>query len=171
MGTSTSVEQLGGKLVQAGLNVQKARQASFRTAESRMLPRFRDQARAAAGGDRKLSGRKGAALDAKFKVTNSADSSFLFINPVGPWGIRDNTDVGGRTSAHAIRPRRRVFLKFMGRDGTMYVKQVNHPGSSRGPYWGRARDDSFKFVQKRIPEDTIRAIEAALAGSGFSTRA
>jgi hypothetical protein len=170
VGTSNIVAQLGGKLIAAGNNVQKARQASFRTAEARMKPRFRDQARAAAGGDRRLSHhRSRAPLDARFKVTNSATSSFLFINPTGPWGIRDNTDVGGSTSAHLIRPRGR-FLKFMGRDGTIYVKSVNHPGSRRGAYWASAREDSFRFVQKRIPEDTIRAIEAALSGSGFSSR-
>lgn len=169
MGTSTTVEQLGGKLVAAGNNVKEARKASFRTAQSRMQPRFRDQARAAAGGDRRLSHhRSKAQLDAEFKQVDTDTTSHLFINPKGPWRIRDNTDIGGRTSGHGIRPKRRRFLKFMGRDGRMvYTEFVQHPGSSRGVFWGHAREESYRYIQKRIPEETIRAITAALNGAGY----
>jgi hypothetical protein len=169
MGTSTSVEQLGGKLVRAGENVVEARKASFRTAEKRMLPRFRDQARAAAGGDRRLSHhRSRAQLDAEFKQLDTQTSTMLYINPKGPWRIRDNTDIGGRTASHTIRPRRRRWLKYIGRDGRVIYAQVTyHPGSSRSAFWGKARDDSYRFIQKRVPEETIRAISAALAGSGY----
>ena len=172
MGTSTSMAQLGAKLTLAGDNVREARKASFRTAEKRMQPRFRDEARAAAGGDRRLSHhRSKAPLDADFKVTDSEYTSILYINPTGPWGIRDNTDVGGKTGGHGIRPRRARFLKFMGSDGSMvYRRYVYHPGSARAPYWDRARRESFQYIQKRIPEETIRAIEAALSGSGFRGR-
>lgn len=137
-----------------------------------MLPRFRDQARLAAGGDRRLSHhRSKAPLDADFRVSDSATSSFLFINAKGPWGIRDNTDVGGRTASHGIYPRRVRWLKFVGFNGTMiYRKFVSHPGSTRGPFWQRAREDSFQYIQKRVPEETIRAIEAALIGSGYRSR-
>jgi len=172
MGTSTSMAQLGGKLTMAGENVREARKASFRTAERRMKPRFRDEARAAAGGDRRLSHhRSKAPLDADFKVTDGEFTSLLFIRPTGPWGIRDNTDVGGKTASHGIRPRRAMFLRFMGSDGTMvYRRFVFHPGSARQAFWDRARRESFEYIQKRIPEETIRAIEAALSGSGYRGR-
>jgi hypothetical protein len=171
MGTSTSFAQLGGKLVQAGNNVREARKASFRTAERRMRPRFRDQARAAAGGNRILSRhRSKAPLDANFKVTDTQFTSLLYINPIGPWGIRDNTDVGGRTGSHIIRPRGKR-LKFIGEDGqVVYARVVSHPGSSRRPFWAAARKESFQYIQKRVPEETIRAINAALSGSGFKGR-
>jgi hypothetical protein len=169
MGTSTSIEQLGGKLVQAGNNVREARKASFRTAESRMLPRFRDQARAAAGGDRRLSHhRSKAQLDAQFKQVDTETTSMLYINPKGPWRIRDNTDIGGRTSSHTIFPRRRRWLKYTGRDGrVVYAQVTHHPGSRRAVFWGVARNESYRYIQKRVPEETIKAITAALNGAGY----
>jgi hypothetical protein len=169
MGTSTSIEQLGGKLVQAGNNVREARKASFRTAEHRMQPRFRDQARAAAGGDRRLSHhRSKAQLDAEFKQVDTETSTNLYINPKGPWRIRDNTDVGGRTSGHGITPKRATWLKFRGRDGRIvYTKFVQHPGSRRARFWGVAREESYHYIQKRVPEETIKAITAALNGAGY----
>jgi hypothetical protein len=171
LGTSTSIEQLGGKLVRAGENVIEARKASFRTAEKRMQPRFRDQARAAAGGDRRLSHhRSKAQLDAEFKQVDSATSTFLYINPKGPWRIRDNTDVGGRTDAHTIFPRKRRWLKYRGRDGfIIYARVTHHPGSNRGVYWGKAREESYRYIQRRVPEETIKAITAALNGAGYRT--
>jgi hypothetical protein len=172
MGTSTSMAEFAGKMDLAATNVREARKASFRTAENRMRPRFRDEARAAAGGDRRLSRhRSQAPLDAQFKVTESEFTSLLYIRPTGPWGIRDNTDVGGKTGAHGIRPRRARMLKFIGADGLMtYRRFVYHLGSARAPFWQRAREESFRYIQKRIPEETIRAIEAALSGSGFRGR-
>jgi len=167
------MNELGGKLKNAGTNVAEARKASFRTAERRMLPKFRDQGQRAAGPDRVLSRhRSRAKLDASFKITDSATSSFLFINPIGPWGIRDNTDAGGRTKAHRIAAKRSLYLKFVNRDGiTVYKKVVSHPGSARSAFWGEARQESYAYIQKRIPEETVRAIEAALAGAGYRSRA
>jgi hypothetical protein len=170
MGTSTSVEQLGQKLVQAGNNVKEARKASFRTAERRMLPRFNEAARQAAGGDRRLSRhRSKAVMTAEFKQVDTETSSNLYINPKGPWRIRDNTDVGGRTSGHTIPKRSGVILKFTSyTGGVTYTRLVNHPGSTRGRYWGEARDESYRFIQTRIPQETIAAIVAALNGAGYS---
>lgn len=173
MGTSNSMNELAAKLDAAASNVVEARKASFRTAERRMKPRFRDEAQRAAGGDRRLSRhRSKAPLDADFKLTEGQFTSLLYINPVGPWGIRDNTDVGGKTGGHSIRPRGHAVLKFIGYEGgVVYRKIVFHKGSARGAYWGHARDDVCpELIQKRVPEETIRAIEAALAGSGFRSR-
>lgn len=166
-------DELGNQLNRMADNVIDARKASFRTAERRMLPRFRDEARRAAGSDRVLSRhRSKAALDANFRHRDTADSSFLFVNPVGPWGIRDNTDVGGKTDPHRIVPRRAKRLKFTNSDGeTVYALVVSHPGSRRGPFWGNAREESLRYIQKRIPEDVKQAIQAAIAGSGYRSRA
>ena len=170
MGTSTSVEQLGQKLVKAGLNVKEARKASFRTAEKRMTPLFNEAARQAAGGDRRLSHhRSKAVLSAEFKQNDTETTSFLHINPKGPWRIRDNTDVGGRTSGHRIPRRQGVILRFVGYDGGyVYTRYVQHPGSTRGRYWGDAREASYRVIQTRIPIETIAAITAALDGAGYS---
>jgi hypothetical protein len=172
MGTSTSFAEFGGKMNLAASNVIEARNASFRTAERRMKPRFRSEAARAAGGDRRLSHhRSRAQLDAEFKVTLGQLTSLLFINPKGPWGIRDNTDVGGPTGAHGIRPRRVKLLKFMGYDGQMvYRKFVYHRGSARSAFWGAAREASYPYIQKRVPQETIAAIEAALNGAGYRGR-
>jgi hypothetical protein len=166
------MSEFASKMNLAASNVREARHASFRTAENRMRPRFRDEARRAAGGDRRLSRhRSKAPLDAEFKVIDGAVSTILYINPKGPWGIRDNTDVGGRTAGHGIRPKRVMYLKFMGRDGFMrYTKYVYHPGSQRSAFWGDAREHSYQYIQKRVPEETIRAIEAALNGAGYRGR-
>lgn len=165
--------ELGDQLNRMAQNVMDARKASFRTAERRMLPRFRDEARRAAGSDRVLSRhRSKAALDANFRQKDTPDSSFLFVNPVGPWGIRDNTDSSGKTDPHRIVPKRAKRLRFTNADGeVVYRLVVNHPGSRRGPFWGNAREESLRYIQKRIPEDVRLAIESAIAGSGYRSRA
>lgn len=169
MGTSTSVEQLGQKLVQAGNNVKEARKASFRTAEKRMTPLFNAAARQAAGGDRRLSHhRSKAPLTAEFKQNDTETTSYLHINPKGPWRIRDNTDIGGRTRGHRMPRRQGVILRFTGYNGLTYTRRVNHPGSSRGRFWGEARDASYRVIQTRLPIETIAAITAALNGAGYS---
>jgi hypothetical protein len=172
MGTSKSLNDMGGKMELAAKNIREARRSSLAATERNMRPRFRDEARQAAGGNRILSGmRNKTALDASFKITDTATNSYLNIKPVGPWGIRDNTDVGGGTASHLIMPRAKLALRFRDLDGQQIIRGFSfHPGSSREPFWGRARSLSFRFVQTRIPKDTIAAIEAALEHSGFKSR-
>lgn len=170
MGTSTSFKQLAGKMDQVAENLQAARQASFRQAERDMQPVFNRQARAAAGSDQRPRNARGR-LTADFKTVNGSDTSYLYINPQGPWGLRDNTDQGGPTLSHAIVAKRAKTLAFMGRQGSMvFRKAVWHPGSSRSDFWGVAREEAYDKIRKRIPEDVHDAIEAALNGSGFRSR-
>lgn len=169
MGTSTSFGELAGKLNNVAKNIEEARRASFRQAERDMQPVFNRQARAAGGADRRPRNARGT-LTAEFKVKDGTEVSMLYINPRGPWGLRDNTDVGGRTADHTILPKRASILKFDAGGETVYARRVNHPGSSRDNFWGVARDEAFTKVRQRIPEEVQRAIESALSGSGFSTR-
>jgi hypothetical protein len=173
VGTSTSFAQLAGKLDRVAANIEAARQASFRQAERDMQPLFNRQARAAAGGDQALSNAKNRGrLKANFKVRNGSSLSELEIRPAGPWGLRDNTDVGGSTGSHTIRAKRAKMLHFTSqRTGkAVFAKSVEHPGSSRAPFWGEARDEAYTRVRTRIPRDVADAIEAALNGARFSTR-
>ena len=171
MGTSKSFAELAGKMDLVADNIIAARTASFRQAERDMQPIFNRQARAAAGGDRRLSNH-GSVLSAFFRINSGATSSTLQIRPQGAWGIRDNTDIGGRTASHAIYPKNAKRLVFTSRrtGKLVYAQKVNHPGSTRGPFWGGAREDSLDVVRKRIPEDVRDAIVAALNGSGFKSR-
>jgi hypothetical protein len=171
MGTSKNLGEVAAKMDLAADNIRAARTASFRAAETAMRPRFRDEARAAAGNDRTMRNKKGV-LDANFQIVNGRTTTVLFISPTGPWGIRDNTDIGGKTKAHVIRARNPsksiVFINHEGDYIATYT--VHHPGSAREPFWGRARQFSFRFMQKRIPEETIAALTAALNRSGFKGR-
>ena len=157
---------------QVAANIEEARLASFRQAERDMQPLFNRQARAAAGGDRRLRNARGAALTANFLVEQGSTTSLLRIRPSGPWGIRDNTDTSGPTAAHTIAAKRAKRLKFMSRKTgkLVYAKSVWHPGSARGRFWGSARDDAFDRIRKQIPEEVKEAINSALSGSGFKSR-
>lgn len=170
MGTSTSFGQLAAKMNKVASNLEEARLASFRQAERDMRPLFNRQARAAAGGDQRPHNARGR-LSVDFKVSNGTSTSILFINPTGPWGLRDNTDVGGPTAAHTILPKKARFLAWTGDDGKRVVrKRVAHPGSTREVFWGQARTEAYDRIRRRIPEDVHDAIEAALNGSGFASR-
>lgn len=171
MGTSTSFKQLAAKMEQVGVNIEDARRASFRQAARDMQPVFNRQARAAAGSDQRPSNARGR-LSADFKVIDGRETSILYINPMGPWGLRDNTDIGGSTMSHFIKAKRKKVLAFqsMRTGGMVFAKSVWHPGSVRDAYWGEAREESFDKIRKRLPEDVIEAIEAALSGSGFKSR-
>lgn len=41
------------------------------------------------------------------------------------------------TRPHVIRPRRGQALKFVGKQGTVFAKVVNHPGTKPNDFWGR----------------------------------
>lgn len=169
MGTSTSFSQLAAKMNGVAKNIEEARRASFRQAERDMTPVFNRAARAAGGGDMRPRNARGK-LGVKFKVEDGSTTSVLYINPTGPWGLRDNTDVGGNTAAHTINPKRANILAWEGDDGRVFARRVNHPGSSRAPFWGDAREEALTKVRKRIPEAVQEAIESAISGSGFASR-
>jgi len=171
VGTSTSFGQLADKMDQVAKNLTEARQASFRQAQRDMAPVFNRQARAAAGPDQRPRNARGR-LTVEFKVSNATDTSKLFINPSGPWGLRDNTDVGGKTAQHTIRARKAKMLAFYSekRGRMVFAKSVEHPGSARSQFWGQAREEAFSKIRTRIPQDVHDAIEAALSGSGFASR-
>jgi hypothetical protein len=172
MGVSKSGAELAQKMNLAADNIREARRASFRTAQRDMQPRFRDEARAAAGNNRRLSGAMRAGImDADFKVVDGFTTTVMFVNPVGPWGLRDNTDASGGTRPHAISARNRTALQFFDAGGeTVYRFTVWHPGSPRENFWGRARDFSFALIRTRIPVDTKDALASALNMSGFKSR-
>lgn len=172
MGTSKSFDELGDKMNLAAQNIRDARREGFQIAERRLKPKFLSQARAAAGADRKLSGApQRGELDADFKIIDGFTSTILFVNPVGPWGIRDDTDKAGKTRAHTIIVKNRNALQFKDADGgTIYRAVTQHPGSDRSNFWERARDDAFALSTKQIPADAIQALQYALAGSGFKSR-
>lgn len=172
MGTSKSFAELAGKMALAADNIRASRAASFRQAERDIKPRFRAEAQNAAGGDRSLSHhRSKAKLDANFKIIDGTTTTLLFISPVGPWGIRDSTDTSGKTKTHVIQAKNVNFLRFEDQGGELiYRSRVVHRGSAREPYWGRARTLAVDYIRKRIPQDTIDAINAALSGSMYKSR-
>jgi hypothetical protein len=172
MGTSKSFDELGDKMNLAAQNIRDARREGFQIAERRLKPKFLSQARAAAGADRRLSGApQRGELDADFKIIDGFTSTILFVNPVGPWGLRDDTDKAGKTRAHTIVAKNAPALQFKDVGGEMiYRISVQHPGSTRSNFWERARDDAFALSTKQIPADAIQALQYALAGSGFKSR-
>jgi hypothetical protein len=42
------------------------------------------------------------------------------------------------TPPHLIRPRRRKALRFLGRGGLVFARQVNHPGTRANPFLTKA---------------------------------
>jgi hypothetical protein len=165
------MKELAPACRQAADNINPAIISSFNQAIKRGQPRFRDAARAAAGGDRILSRhRNKTKLDAQMLV-KIGRKPFLVVNAKGPWGIRDSTDAASnRTSAHVITPKRGKTLKFSVGGQAFYAKRVNHPGSRRGQYWKQGRTEALRVVQERIPKDVSDAIIAAFNGKPYKSR-
>lgn len=151
-------------------NIDRGIESSFREAVRRTTPKYRQQAKRAAGPDRILSGLGRGQLDVQFEFVGGRKRTILRVKPKGPWGIRDSTDGSSRTAAHRIVPKKRTRLKFQIDGDTVYARSVNHPGSRRRPYWAIARKHSLQVLQKRIPEETSRALLAAFNDRPYYTR-
>lgn len=170
MGTSKTFAELGGKLISIGTHLDDKVAASFRQAARDLAPSFNSAARRAAGPNQAYSGMGNAArLSVEFEVKGGRSVNFLNIKPTGPWGIRDNTDVGGPTGMRTQRPKRVKWLKFRG-DGDFIYAKVTRNAGARGPFWGQAREDALPKVRKHIQKAVQEAITAGISGSGFGGR-
>jgi hypothetical protein len=122
---------------------------------------IRISAQQAAGADRKLSRhRSQSVLAADWEVKRYASGVYQgYSKPRGPWGIRDNSFVGGRTKPHEIKPKKAQRLYFYDqRKGRWTMrKRVWHPGSKRDNYW----EQGASRAQVRI----VRSISSELIGT------
>ncbi len=171
MATRQDAEGVALALSQMSRTYGDAMVASYNEAIRRSRPKFNQAAREAAGPDQMLSrlGRR-AKLTVKFRIINGSSATLMYVNPVGPWGIRDNTDAGGKTAKHTIRPKRVTKLKFDVGGETFYATKVSHPGSARAPYWERGRTEALKVVQTRVPIEVRKMILAAINNRPYKSR-
>ena len=172
MAKPKDISAFPGDMARVSRTFGPAMVSTFNETVRRSKPKFNAAARKAAGSDRKLSrlGHKSGPMTAKFRITQGHTQTLLYINAAGPWGIRDNTDVGGKTVKHEIRPKKAKRLRFEVDGEIVYARKVNHPGSVRRAYWGEGRDEALRVAQKRVEPEVRKAIVAALNGQMYSTR-
>lgn len=171
MAKPKDISELPGDMRRISRTFGPAMEATFRETIRRSTPKFNAAARAAAGPDRMLSrlGRK-AIITAKFRIVPGHTQTLLYLSASGPWGLRDNSGVGGKTEPHVIRPKKAKALKFSIDGETVYAKSVNHPGSKRSAYWNQGVQEALAVTQRRVEPEVRRAIVAALSGRIYSTR-
>lgn len=135
---------------------------------------MREQAAKAAGPDRVLSRhRSKAKLDADYVVKNYGKLvNRAYLNAKGPWGIRDNSYVGGNTRPHQIFAKRAPALVFFwARRDVMFVgPKVNHPGSKRAPYWQLGVNRASREVVKGMETEARIQFLAALGRIPWEAR-
>lgn len=73
-------------------------------------------------------------------------------------------DVGGfhqgGTSSYTITPKGAGTLAFMGSDGMVFTKKVNHPGLAKREWFGiskKAEADAIKMIELKIEREIRRA--------------
>lgn len=171
MATQVTPQQLTAQMNAAARNLAKANRAALESAGRVATPIMRAQAQNAAGPDRRLSRAPNrGVLAADWTVRGAVGEAVARLRARGPWGIRDNSYVGGKTASHQIHAKRAPRLIFQARDGRMIkIAMVNHPGSARAPYWQHGVEQFKPLVTKIVGHDNIDAVASAF-GSPFKSR-
>ena len=139
MGTSRSPQEFEQKLQRLAAYMVPSTRDMLEQAGNIFKAELRSSAINAAGADRRLSRhRSKAILAADWVIKRYKNAGYrAFANARGPWGLRDNSGVGGKTKPHKITAKNAPYLKFRdSRDGRWRrVKSVQHKGSQRDNYW------------------------------------
>jgi len=166
-----SPEKLTAQMRAAARELAKANRQALESCRPVVTPIMRSQASAAAGPDRRLSrAPKRGILSSDWIVRGAMGQATARLKATGPWGIRDNSYVGGNTAAHEIHAKNAPRLIFKTRDGRLVnPKMVHHPGSARAPFWQRGVDQFKPLVLKIVGNDNVDAVASAF-GSPFKSR-
>jgi hypothetical protein len=153
-------------LEQVAKGMNTASKKGLEKPRSQVIAIMRARAVAAAGSDRILSRhRSKAQLDAEYVVKSYGRLvNRAYLNAKGPWGIRDNSYVGGKTVAHIIRKKNAPNLVFWwAKKDVLFVGPVvRHPGSKRSPFWqlgvNQASREVVKGMEKEVRTQFLAAI-------------
>lgn len=160
-------------IVADGMN--RATKKGLERPRAAVLAIMRGQAAKAAGPDRVLSRhRSKAKLDADYVVKNYGRLvNRAYLNAKGPWGIRDNSYVGGPTRPHPIYAKKVPNLVFywIRKDVRFVGPMVNHPGSKRAPYWQLGVNKASREVTKGMETEVRIQFLAALGRIPWKARA
>lgn len=97
-----------------------------------------------------------------YALRQSIEAQLLSSGPTGAEGevvasAAHASFVADGTLPHIITPKRKKFLRFMGRGGLVFTKRVSHPGTNAHPYARRMEEVAEATLNSRC-EDVVAGV-------------
>lgn len=75
-------------------------------------------------------------------------------------------EFGGRTAAHIIEPKKASVLAFSGKNGMVFTKRVNHPGSKmpERSFLRSSLHDMSTEISRGMKEAVVKAVQQQVKG-------
>ena len=84
------------------------------------------------------------------------NQGIVSLSPAVPYGVY----VHEGTKAHAIVPREKKVLRFVGRGGIVFAPRVRHPGTDKDQFLYNAADVQTPHIQARFAAGLGQILEA-----------